>query len=39
VLRVPPGAAMDVVAVTDEPAGGSARATTAPLMVGTLGAE
>jgi anti-sigma-K factor RskA len=37
VLRVPAGAAMDAVAVTEEPAGGSARATTAVVMAGALG--
>ena len=39
VLRVPPAAAMELAAVTDEPAGGSARPTGAPLMTGTIGAE
>ncbi len=39
VLRVPAGAAMDVAAVTVEPAGGSAQPTESPRMVGAIGAE
>jgi anti-sigma-K factor RskA len=39
VLEVPQGAAMDVAAVTVEPAGGSAQPTESPRMVGTIGAE
>jgi anti-sigma-K factor RskA len=39
VLAVPPGAAMDVAAVTVEPAGGSDAPTGAPVMTGEIGAE
>ena len=39
VLRVPTGAAMDVVAITEEPAGGSPRPTGAPILSGTLQGE
>lgn len=37
VLRVPPEAEMRLAAVTEEPDGGSARPTSAPLMVGEMG--
>jgi len=39
VLRVPPEAEMQVAAVTEEPEGGSVRPTSAPLMVGGIGAS
>lgn len=39
VLHVPADAAMELAAVTNEPAGGSARPTSAPLMTGAIGAE
>ena len=39
VLRVPPGAAMDVAAITVEPAGGSPGPTTTPVLAGQIGAE
>jgi anti-sigma-K factor RskA len=39
VLPVPPGAAMDVAAVTVEPAGGSVRPSGPPVMSGTIGAD
>jgi hypothetical protein len=34
VLRVPPGAAMDVAAITEEPDGGSPAPTTTPIVLG-----
>jgi len=39
VLRVPPNAAMDVAAITVEPAGGSPGPTTTPVLVGQIGAN
>jgi anti-sigma-K factor RskA len=39
VLRVPPAAAMELAAVTEEAAGGAPRPTSAPLMTGAIGAE
>ena len=39
VLRVPPNAAMDVAAITVEPAGGSPGPTTTPVLVGQIGAD
>jgi anti-sigma-K factor RskA len=39
VLRVPPGAAMDVAAITDEPSGGSPAPTTTPIVLGTFRSE
>jgi anti-sigma-K factor RskA len=39
VLRVPPDAAMDVAAITVEPAGGSPGPTTTPVLAGQIGAD
>lgn len=39
VLRVPADAAMDVAAITVEPAGGSPGPTTTPVLTGRIGAE
>ena len=38
-MPVPAGAAMDVAAITEEPAGGSPQPTSQPILVGTLGTE